>query len=192
MTKTTASKASADLAALTGMRDEAVHAKTGKTWSQWLAVLDAAGAAKWPHAEIASWLHEEKGIPGWWCQMVTVGYERARGLRVKHQTARGFEISRSSTIAASASKLFEAWSERRKRERWMDDPDFTIRTSTRPKTLRITWGDGATNLEVALYPKGAGKTQVTLQHSKLASAADAARMKEYWGEQLERLKEFAE
>ena len=38
------------------MSDAAVQAKTGKTWPEWFAVLDKAGAAKMTHKEIAAHL----------------------------------------------------------------------------------------------------------------------------------------
>ena len=34
------------------MSDEAVKAKTGKTWKEWFAILDQAGAIKLTHQEI--------------------------------------------------------------------------------------------------------------------------------------------
>jgi len=49
----------------------------------------------------------------------------------------------------------------RLRDRWLADPAFIIRKATPGKSLRITWVDGKTTLEVMLYPKGTGKTQVT-------------------------------
>ena len=33
------------------------------------------------HKEIAEYLNEKRGVPGWWSQMVTVTYEQERGLR---------------------------------------------------------------------------------------------------------------
>lgn len=33
--------------------DEAVRAKTGRIWKQWFSILDAAGAAKMAHRDIA-------------------------------------------------------------------------------------------------------------------------------------------
>src|SRR5688572_13398015 len=62
------------------MSDTAVKAKTGKDWAGWFGALDKAGAAKLKHSQIAELLHETHDIPGWWCQMVTVEYELARGL----------------------------------------------------------------------------------------------------------------
>jgi hypothetical protein len=50
--------------------DAAVEAKTGKTWQEWLALLDAAGAREMDHKSIAAYLHKQLGVPGWWAQGV--------------------------------------------------------------------------------------------------------------------------
>ena len=39
------------------MSDEAVKAKTGKTWKEWFAALDKAGATKMGHQDIVKYLH---------------------------------------------------------------------------------------------------------------------------------------
>jgi hypothetical protein len=56
--------------------------------------------------------------------------------------------------------------------------------------LRITWEDGNTSLAVAFLAKGAEKSQVVAQHSKLPDAKAAAQMKKYWSTALDRLKEL--
>ena len=68
----------------------------------------------------------------------------------------------------------------------------SIRKATAPKSIRITWVDGRTSVEAMLYPKGDAKTQVTAQHSKLATAEEADRMKAYWARALDALKELME
>lgn len=169
------------------MSDEAVRAKTGKTWPEWFAILDAASAAKMTHQEIVAYLHTKHGVGPWWQQMVTVTYEQARGLRAKHQTSSGYQISCTKTVAASAADVFAAWQDPRARGRWLKETGLVIRTATPAKSLRITWGDGKTNLEVNLYPKGEDRCQVSVQHNKLADADAAERMKAYWGDALDRL-----
>jgi uncharacterized protein YndB with AHSA1/START domain len=174
-----------------GIGDASVKAKTGKTWSEWVTALDRAGAKDLRHADIAEMVHGKFGVPDWWSQMVTVGYEQAIGRRLPRQKADGFAATASKTVAVSAAALFKAFHDPRARAQWLRD-DFTIRKATAPKSLRITWGDGKTHLDVGIYAKGAGKAQVGLQHSKLASSREAERMKKYWGEALERLKEALE
>jgi hypothetical protein len=66
--------------------------------------------------------------------------------------------------------------------------DFTVRKSTTNKTLRINWSDG-TDLVAAFDPKDPTKCQVVTQHAKLRDAKTAAKMKKFWAEALDRLKE---
>jgi hypothetical protein len=173
------------------MSDSAVRAKTGKVWSEWIELLDRVKAHEWPHKEIALHLRKKHGVGDWWCQMVTVGYERAKGLRAKHQKADGFAASASKTIAAPVEALFDAWESAALRRRWLDEPGLAVRRATRAKSLRITWGDGS-SVNVTFWSKGPQKSQVSIDHEKLASAADVARMKSRWRDALEKLKPILE
>ena len=175
----------ADIKKTTGMSDEAVQAKTGKAWAEWFRILDKAGAKKITHREIAALLHSKHKVPGWWAQMVTVGYERARGIRKVHQTASGFTVNRSKTIAAPVGKIFRAWNDKKLRDRWLK-ARLTIRSAQPNKTLRILWND-ATHVNIYFVPKGKAKTAVVVQHEKLPKASDVTAKKAYWGEKLDRL-----
>ena len=168
--------------------DEAVRSKTGKDWSEWFDILDAAGAAAMSHKEIVAYLNQEHGVGPWWQQMVAVSYEQARGLRDRHEMPGGYQISRSKTIAAPVSALYDAWQDEATRQSWLGDAPLTIRKATENKTLRITWDD-ETSVDVSFYPKGEHKTQVTVQHSKLADVSAAEQMKAYWAEKLAGLQE---
>ena len=78
--------------------DEAVRKATGRGWDEWFAILDDAGAVGWKHPDIARWVVAEHGISGWWAQSVTVGFERARGLRAEHERPSGFSLSATKTV----------------------------------------------------------------------------------------------
>jgi hypothetical protein len=176
-----------DYAALAGIRDQAVEAKTGRGWERWVRTLDHEGAASWPHRQIAAYVHEQYGIPGWWAQTVTVGYERIKGLREVGQRRSGsYETSKSKTIPVPLAELYRAFADGRRRKRWLGDVELTVRTATPERSMRITWDDG-TSVEVGFYAKGESKSQVALQHSKLASKADVQARKAFWGERLEAL-----
>jgi len=172
------------------MSDEAVEAKTGKTWSRWFKHLDAAGGKKMTHQEIVAHLRDKHDVRPWWTQMVAVTYEQARGLREKHEKPGGFEISVSRTIEAPVAKAYKAWTDEKTRKRWLP-ANFTIRKATTNKTLRITWEDDS-SVAAAFLSKGAGKCQVVAQHGKLKDAKAGAKMKKYWSDALERLKEAIE
>jgi uncharacterized protein YndB with AHSA1/START domain len=171
--------------------DEAVEAKTGKNWNRWFKHLDAAGAKKMTHQQIAAHLSEKHDVRPWWTQMIAVTYEQARGLRDKHEKPQGFEISVSRTIHAPVSKAFKAWTDEKTRKKWLPS-NLTIRKATENKSLRITWCDTTTSVAVAFAAKARDKTQVVAQHSKLPDAKAAAKMKKIWANALDRFKEAIE
>ncbi len=174
-----------------GISSAAVKKATGKTWAQWLALLDKAGAKKLPHKDIALLLHAKLKLPDWWCQMVTVGYEQARGLRVRHQKPDGFEVSVSRTMVAPVDRAFAAWKDAALREQWLPRTPLTVRKATPHKSIRILWPDNTT-LSVNFWPKGPLKCQVVPQHAKLATPEAAEKMKTYWAEKLEALRVYLE
>jgi len=171
--------------------DDAVRSATGRGWKEWFALLDAAGMAKEPHRAIVA-VARKAGAGPWWQQMVTVEYERARGLRKVHETSAGFVANASRTVKVPLADLWKAWATPAARRRWLPDPSFLVRKATTQKTMRITWVDGATNVEVQFLEKGTGKSLVAVQHSRLGKARDVARMKGYWKEALDALQEALE
>jgi uncharacterized protein YndB with AHSA1/START domain len=176
-----------------GISSSAVEAKTGKGWKQWFAILDKAGAKKWKHSEIAAHLHDECDCPPWWSQMVTIGYEQARGLREKHQTTSGFAASVSKTIAAPLAKLFTAWNDAKARSAWFKDATkIEIRKATTNKSMRVTGADGSTAVELNFYAKGTDKSSVVVQQRKLKDAKHVEKAKKYWSDALEKLKAHLE
>ncbi|HET9983910.1 MAG TPA: hypothetical protein VFQ38_10000 [Longimicrobiales bacterium] len=168
--------------------DAAVRAKTGKAWREWFEILDAAGAATLSHRDIALLLHEAHGVDGWWAQMVTVGYEQARGRREKHQTSDGYNANASKTIAVPLARLWTAWDDDGERRAWLGAPAATRTSSTPEKVLRLAWEDGRSRVEVRFTAKGDAKSQVAVDHTRLSSAQEVAALKAYWGEALNRLK----
>ncbi len=176
---------------ITGMTNRAVTRKTGRDWAKWVAVLDTAQADRMKHPEIAKYLHEQHQLPGWWAQMVTVGYERVRGLRAVNEKADGFAINKSKTIEVPVTQLFGAWDDALARKAWLHE-EITVSKSTPLKSLRGLWSDGRTRLDVYFYPKGEGKSQVNLQHSKLRDGKEAEAFKAFWGQRLEDLKQRLE
>ena len=168
------------------MSDEAVKAKTGKTWSEWFKILDAAGAKKMTHQDIVATLSKKHSVGPWWTQMVAVTYEQACGLRDKHQKPGGYEISVSRTIDAPVGKAFKAWTDEKTVKKWLP-ANFKVSKATKDKSLRLIWEDGKTRVAVTFLPK-AGKTQVVAQHNKLPDAKAAAKMKTFWAQTLDRLK----
>jgi uncharacterized protein YndB with AHSA1/START domain len=176
-----------------GISDEAVKKATGCDWKSWTWHLDKAGCAEMSHTEIAKLVHKRwPKVGGWWSQMVTVGYEQAKGLRAKNQMKTGWRVSSSKTIDVPVKRLFAAWQDVKKRAVWLKDHRFTVRKATAPKSMRFTWVDGKTSVEAHFFAKGTKKSMVALQHDKLTGAKDVAKMRAYWGKALEKLKATVE
>lgn len=170
------------------MGDGAVKTKTGKVLVEWFLVLDRAGAKKWPHKEIVKYLKDEEKVPSWWCQMVTVEYERARGMREVYQKADGlFAASASRTLNAPLARVYDAWADETQRRAWLPKGKMDVTTARENKSLRAAWDGNKSRVNIGFYGKGAGRCQVALDHEKLRSAAERAKMKKYWLEALGRL-----
>ncbi len=178
-----------DYPALAGFSDRVVRARTGRTWEQWVEWLDKQKAAEMPHRQIAELVHSHFEISGWWAQMVTVGYERIKGLREIGQRRGGsYDINKSKTVQAPIAKLYRAFSVARTRKRWLGDVGWEVRKATPEKSIRVTWEDG-TWVDVYFYARGEAKSQVTVQHRKLGSKAEAEKMKAFWSDRLSKLPE---
>jgi uncharacterized protein YndB with AHSA1/START domain len=174
------------LADLMPASDAAVRRATGKTWGEWLAELDKLGARQLPHKAIAQLLSVRLGVPDWWSQMVTVGYERALGRRAVNQKSDGFAASVSRTISAAAEKAFDAWIDPELRKRWLPET-VAVRSARRPRSLRISWSDGARTVAVFITSAGERKSRVQIEQGKLKSKKEVEQAKDAWAERLEAL-----
>lgn len=179
-----------DYAKLAGMSDAAVKAKTGCDWAKWVWSLDNSGAESMSHRAIAQMLHDTWKVPDWWCQTVTVGYERIKGLREVGQRRTGeYEANRSRTFGVPMARLFQAFASARTRNRWLNGARPTVRKATPGRSIRMTWDDG-TSVEVWFVSKGTAKSTAQVAHRKLASRDDVEVRKAYWGERLAALEDL--
>ncbi|HJQ12477.1 MAG TPA: hypothetical protein VJ840_15705 [Gemmatimonadaceae bacterium] len=182
-----AAKPSIDYAALAGMSDAVIKAKTGCTWERWVRSLDHHGAEKMSHRDIAALVNKKWKVGDWWTQTVTVGYERIKGLRAKGQRRDGtYEASKSRTFDVPVKMLFEAFADEATRRRWLDGAGVKIRTATEPKSMRLDWPDKSI-IAVGFTPKGNAKSSVAIQHTRLPDRETANHLKEYWSDRLDAL-----
>ena len=173
--------------------DEALRAATGKSWSEWLSLMDAAGAAKKAFDHQKIWETVMQGLPesaGWWGQMVAVGYERARGLREKHETCAGdFQATLSKTLPVPLFAAFAAWADKSLRNSWLDAPELDFTKLNAGKNIRARWPNGAL-LDIRFNATGPDKCQIVVDTMKLADAEAVQQAKAFWQTQFERLREY--
>ena len=159
--------------------DRAVLAATGKTWDQWFALLDKEGAAGLGHRDIVKLAARKGGAGPWWRQMVTVEYERTRGLRRKHETAGGFSVSVSKTFAADVAVLFAAVCEPARRRKWFPAGELKVLSQTKDKYFSAAW-NGTARLEINFAVTPSGKAQIAVQLKKLTKNSDVERERVVW------------
>ena len=178
-----------DYAVIAGMSDAAIKEKTGCDWAMWVKALDYSRADELSHREIARLVKEKYDTPAWWTQMVTVGYERIKGLRERGQQRSGtFTMNRSRTFAVDVETLYDAWSDGRRRRRWIGETGLKVRSTTAPKSMRLQMADGAI-VVVGFYAKGNAKRSVALVQARLPVRETAEGVKQRWSERLEALSE---
>lgn len=87
---------------------ESVHKGTEKTWDQWVAILEKAGARTWTHQEIVAFLKKKHKLGPWWQQGVAMGYEIAIGRRVEGQNAKGeYSVTATKSLAMDAKNAWK-------------------------------------------------------------------------------------
>jgi hypothetical protein len=173
-----------------GQSDAAIERGSGKSWDEWFAILDAWGATKHTHTEIARYIHDEYAVSGWWTQAVTVGYERGRGLRKPNQRTSGFAVGVSKTFPKPADALFEQFTNTRKRNKWLEAGTLSARSSQPGKTARFDYGDDGSRVHVYFIPKAASKTTVTIEHERLPEEASVDKMRAFWKDRLQAVAEL--
>jgi len=168
-----------------GMSDASIAKATGRTWADWVRVLDEGRAMEKAHREIATFV-SSLGAPSWWTQMIAVGYERIRGLRARGQQRSGFyEAGKSRTFNVPIDALYGAFANARTRQRWLKTK-VAVRSASPHKRMRLTW-DGDAVVELAFMAKGNAKSVVTFTQRRFATKAAADAAKTAWAHHLDRL-----
>jgi len=194
---------------LGGVSSEAVEKATGKTWDEWVTLLDKEGANSLSHKDIARLLYDKKYIKsGWWCQMVAVGYEQAQGKRVVGETANtGFEIGVRKTLPIPAKQAWDLITSEKGLSKWLGgvshiklEPGYSYKTKNSTKgeirtlkngtRIRLTWQPKGwakvSTLQVYVEEKG-DKCSIGFHQEHLDSEKTREKMRRHWQEVLEHL-----
>ncbi|MBC8064458.1 MAG: SRPBCC domain-containing protein [Chlorobia bacterium] len=195
-------------------KDETILAKTGKTREEWYAILDAFDRRAKGHKETANFLYEVHGVEFWYCQAITIEYERERGIREVGQRCDGkFAVSVTRTVAVPVQRAWDAWANADQVSTWFTtraNQDFreggvydngdgdkgVYKRIVPPKRLVFTWENEehcpGSQVIVEFLPKGEDKTSVVLTHERLPDKKGCEEMKEGWTWALTSLKSYLE
>lgn len=169
----------------------AVLKATGKNWPQWFKMLDQAGAKTMPHRDIARFVYDhylgrrgKKGSTnvatsgGWWSQMVTVEYERAKGLRAVNQQADGFLVAVHKTTAGSVISLQRQWQTLLKSPAVAKKKLVPIPSKTKRALLRYQAPVG--KVIVSFDERGPGKARIMVESTQLPNKTATETARRFW------------
>jgi hypothetical protein len=186
-----------------GLSEASIVKATGHGLGHWFGVLDAFDVRQKGHKAAAEHLYDAHKVPGWHAQMITVEYERDRGLRATNQSCAGdFQVSVSKTVPVPVAEVAAAIADARRRERWLSAADAELARGLNaafegPKArqiamkrddyarLRYPWDGGTVEIRINGKPKGAS---VVADNGGLPDAAAVERRREQWRTALESLK----
>jgi len=176
--------------------DAKAREKTGHGLDHWFAVLDAFGGVSRGHTALARHLFADHGVPSWYCQGITVAYERAHGARAVNQRCDGeYEVSVSKVLAATPRDVARALTDPKRRKHWTPGVDAQLVKAlagglsgpsakgviVRPDgqgRFRYKWGE--TSVQGMLLPKPGGKVSLVVTNSTLADGAMVERRRALW------------
>jgi hypothetical protein len=182
-----------DLAGATELASDArMSDVTGRSWEAWLSLLDQWGARDRKRGETVAFLMAEHDVASWWAQTIAAGYERTRGMRLKHQQPDGFTIYASKTVGIPVEVLFDAFVDEPTRGRWLTGGSMSLRTSQPGKVARFDWEGGPTRVLVTFDAKGSAKSTAHVGHERLADPDAAEAAKAAWKDRLVALRSFVE
>lgn len=187
-----------------GVSAEAVLKATGREWDGWFGLLDEAGARQWDHKRMVAFVAGRGLDSGWWQQMVTSSYERARGLKkVGQSSGVGFQIGVQRTIPVGREALWELLTGEDGVALWLGTTDsfeaeqgFCYRTAegvegeirrVHPRDrIRLTWQppelEQPTTLQVTLScPRNTDeRTTLRFHQEKLLDVDHREQMRAHW------------
>jgi hypothetical protein len=187
------------------LSDKTCIKSTGKNLAHWFGVLDAFGKAN-GHTKAAEYLYAEHKIQAWHAQMITITWERARGLRQENQSCTGtFQVSVSRSLAASVDWVVGFFNDADARAVWLKSTTPALRKALEEafaagKTMESKKKDYArmrykwfsSIVELRVYGKPDGKCSLTADSSDLADAEAVAARRTAFSEALDRLRDIAQ
>lgn len=106
--------------------------------------------------------------------------------------ATGYAVNASKTVSVPLPRLYAAWADAAARARWLGrGVKMEVRKATPEKSMRVAFADG-TRMDVLFAAKGDAKSQVSVDQRKVATPADAERLRAFWKARLAALKERLE
>lgn len=185
------------------LSDRTSRKSTGFGLEHWFEILDKFGKEN-GHTKAADHLYSTYNLPPWHGQMITVTWERRRGLRQANQSCTGtFQVSVSRSLDVSVPQLVERFNDSAFRKGWLKgaepalvkalDDAFADGKSMELKKadyarMRYKWLSSI--VELRATGKAGGKTSLVADSSALPDAEAVPLRREAFTQALDRLRDL--
>lgn len=185
---------------------------TGRSWDDWVKVLNKAGAQHWTHQEIVAFVRKKYKLRPYWQQWVTLGYEVASGRRIEGQNLKGeYQVTATRVFPVDAKTLWSLISSPDGLRIWLRPmSDFVlqpkqmfeveggifgqVRTMKANVRARLSWQETdwakPTVLNVSVISRPGKKSILVFQHEALRTTRQREDMRAYWKARLTELLEL--
>ncbi len=192
--------------------DAAVKQATGKTWQEWLLLLDLSGAKEQSNSSIVEIITASGAVSPWWRQTIATHYRRVRQRKVVGQTdGAGFEMGAQRTLPISQMALWNMLTTPHGLTLWLgeasefalmvgakytvaDGTQGVIRLLNPPVQIRMTWQPvdyaAHSTLQIRLIASGDEQTSLRIHQERLPNEAARLRMRQHWQSVLNALSEL--
>ena len=182
---------------------------TGKSWREWVELLERSGARNWTHGETTAFLKKKFKLGPWWQQGVAHGYEIAIGRKIEGRNAKGeYSTAASRTFAMNRKDAWNFLASKQGLEIWLK-PLSTfalkpgsafetangafgeVRTMKAGERARLKWReddwDKHSTLQVIAIARKGEKSVIVIQHDKLTVSRVRDAYRDYWKKRLDEL-----
>jgi uncharacterized protein YndB with AHSA1/START domain len=179
---------------------------TSKSWEEWIAILDKAGARTWTHQQIVALLKTRYKLGLWWQQGVTLGYEVHTGRRVLGQNLKGeYGTVATRTFPVEQKKAWKLLASPQGLAVWLKPLEpFALKLNEvyevnggaygqvrriKPgERVRLSWQEAdwrkPSFLQAFVVARPKGKCMVVIQHESLKDLKLQEKMREHWKKAL--------
>lgn len=174
--------------AVEDISDDRIVEKTGKSWAQWLKIINSFGGKDLTHKEIAQHL-SELGVSGWYSQMLSVKYEQSIGRRVKGQDSDGtFTKGVGKVVNGELDEVYAKWLETvasLNTYNGQDVLDTRKSESDKWRYWRANMADG-TRTVVGIHQQKPGKVGFAIDQQKCVTKESADQWQDFWREFIDK------
>lgn len=198
-----------ELKAEYALTEAACKDATGKTMIEWFAALKQQPELAGKRRETINWLYEAMNKNVWWPTTIWVEQQRRDGVVMKDGKPDGYNICVTKSVGRPIAEVFRSFTDGSV-AKWLEDgakadKENNISDNNKNaakmirlrdnKDLRYEWttggGTDVTLLEV-LFAEKAGKTGITLNHSRILTREEADGLRAAWSRSLDNLKKMLE